>query len=285
MNKLYEELKQKLNEYTYKAGEYSIGFDDFSHFVSMRGSNYLEQDVRLLIVGRATNGWFSIDSNEEFGKIANEKFTNSGKYEEVQFKWLVNENDGLRNKTNEFGEIYKLSSSPFWRTSKRIWGKLSGNEEDETDRWVDYIAWSNLYKIAAPDPLQICKRITKTESPSKELYEKFKKLNMNPTSKMGELQRETCIKILQKEIEVYKPTHILFITGWDWVEPFKNIMDQIEEKNPKNICRTTSKKQKNEVYVEGVGKIGNTKVIVACRPEGRDETKYVKQIINVFNNL
>ena len=51
----------------------TFSLKDLSHFVSMKGPLFDSSDVRLLVVGRATNGWSSLpcETPQEFGDEVN----------------------------------------------------------------------------------------------------------------------------------------------------------------------------------------------------------------------
>ena len=66
------------------------------------------------------------------------------------------------------------------------------------NNWFEHIAWTNLYKVAPA-----------TEG--------------NPGAYLKLTERETCKKILKKEIELLSPKYVIFITGWkDWFEDFSS---------------------------------------------------------------
>lgn len=243
----------------YRLNKQIVHFNQLSHFVGMKGKRYDEQEVRLLVVGRAVNGWGQLDSTsaESFSADAMEKVIND------KFKWIVCDNETLRNDCkDENGEYYWLNDSPFWRTSRRIWMNLSGNDgfvDKNKDKWVDYIAWTNLYKVAPRD-------------------------TGNPTTTMSKQQLNACKKILQAEIEKFKPTHILFITGYEWwFESFKDIFDVDFYNIKKNEYRG---EKKNRVFAEASLILDDkTKIVVACRPECRDENLYINDVACAFKEL
>ena len=76
MNKLhtlYQELYNAANsESGYRLNKQKVYFHQLSHFAGMKGGYYDEQKVKLLIVGRAVNGWgnFSANTTQEFASQA-----------------------------------------------------------------------------------------------------------------------------------------------------------------------------------------------------------------------
>lgn len=66
------------NDYTAleKNGRRIECINETCHFVTMKGTKYDAQDIKLMIIGRAPNGWDSlpVDSAEAFGDKAEEKY-------------------------------------------------------------------------------------------------------------------------------------------------------------------------------------------------------------------
>lgn len=222
----------------------------FSHFVAMKGSAYDLQKNRLMVIGRATNGWESLDcsSDKAFGEAAQKRFESTG------FEWIKDCGNGFEN-----GDGYYLNRSPFWRVIKKICMEMNLLTEEE--RWFESIVWSNIYKIAP-----------------KNSGEKGK--SMNPNGALCFEQINECRDILRKEIEAYKPTHILFITGYDWWfcdgEGYYGV-DQIFDE-----CHKIDNK-----YVNGTARYVNgdidVPVVIASRPERKNEGEYVDTVLKALN--
>ena len=245
------------NSNGYRLNKEIMYLDQLSHFVGMKGKYYDAQKTRLLIVGRAVNGWWSLDTSSA------DSFVSGVTKELIQqgFDWIKCDNGLLRNDELEDGKYYWLNKSPFWRTNKEIWMNLSKNNnfiDSEDNRWVDYIAWTNLYKVAP-------------------------KKTGNPTAAMSKSQLEACKSILEAEIEYFNPTHILFVTGYEWFEKFKDRFVAPFANVTKNVYRGVNK---NLSFAETSDTTSNgIKIVVACRPEYRDEDLYVQDITQAFTNL
>lgn len=248
MKILYRELFEKYSQGMNMRGVPS--WDDSAVFVSMKGKCYSQdKDVRLMVVGRAPNGWdydqLCYDNPEAFGNSAEEVFNNDSR-----FMW-VTENE----------EKYSLSASTFWRVIKRILVELTN--EDSID-WYENIIWSNLYKVAKQERVN-----------GKTIK------NLNPNTTMCRLQYEVCKKILCKEIEIYSPTHILFITDYkDWIADKNHHGEMSFEKNLLSV------KQTGDMYVEAIGNVigkDKIKVIITKRPDalkkGETEIEYVREVL------
>ena len=109
---------------------------------------------------------------------------------------------------------------------------------------TDYIVYSNLYK-AAPD-------------------------GTNPSEQMKKVTEENCIEILKAEIDAFQPKRILMLTGYDWAEPF------IKGLGIEGIPNRAGRE------VQFVGIYGNTKIVVAVHPQGKNETKISDAIRTAF---
>lgn len=93
------------------------------------------------------------------------------------------------------------------------------------------------------------------------------------------MQREACVELLRAEIEFFNPTHILFVTGTDWFQPFRGIFQEVKERGVNH----PSRKDSNTFYAELLAAYNaqsgmRSKVVVACRPEMRDKQAYVAQV-------
>lgn len=228
-------------------------FKSISHFVSIHGKHFTENERRFLLIGRSTNGWFSIDAGtaDDFGAEAQKQF-----HDTTRWNW-VESVDGTLYSTHDkdkehLKNRYCIDKKPYWTCSHAIYEQLHGSVHDD-EIWMENIAWTNLYKISPKE--------------------------YNPDYKLMKSQKDTCIEILKKELEYYNPTHILVMTGYDWFEPFSSVFTNVFDSRRRNICRG---KQKNEIYVEGKAKFRNAPVVIACRPEWRDKEKYVASVLSAF---
>lgn len=253
MKELYQRLYSDTNT-EYKHCKKCVGLSDLSHFVAMKGRKYDQDHVRLFVIGRAVNGWETLpcESGETFSKAAEQEFNAVG------FTWIANNGESFYSLHNipEDGEpTYYLSKSPFWRTTEKIWRGLSGSDDF---RFVDHIAWSNLYKIAP-------------------------KQTGNPSTTMCKKQFAACRDILDAEIRAYKPTHILFITGYEWwyADPICDFSTLFE-----NNKRLNSNKPDRTIFVEGTAEYRNNNmiipVVISCRPERKDEKAFAAEVLDAF---
>ena len=270
MTCLYKELFQAVNFdknggiVSYRYNKEDVTLNDLAHFVSMKGELYDTSDVRLLVVGRATNGWPSLtcESAQEFAEAANRKFNSIG------FLQLVSNPEArfneLHNDPGSSDERYYLCKSPFWRVTYGIWRGLTGSDKDQ---FLKHIAWSNLYKIA----------------PSKVPPNK----NGNPTTAMCKKQFKACKEILRAEIQAYRPTHILLVTDYDrwFAHKDYDFSGLFEDRK-----RLGSNYENKTIFVEGTAKYKladgkSIPTVITCRPEKRNEDAFNKAALEAFSSL
>lgn len=152
---------------------------------------------------------------------------------------------------------YNFNKSPFWQLCKEVM-KLSEEEEN----WSDKVLWSNLYKVA---PFE----------------------GGNPDNKLIKEIIESCIKILNYEIKLYRPSHIVFVTDAWWFDPSdtftgsfsKELNIPVEHNTDKNVVIIGRGIYRESDY--------NTKIVVTKRPEGLGITRkdHAEHIIKAFESL
>ncbi len=269
MNDLYQKLFFACNE--------NKNFSKDSVFVAIKGSHYDNNTVKLLLVGRAPNSWnprpnilqgcpnccskaclMTRTSPAVFGHSAQTQFNCT-----LRWNWI----ESRKNILYGTGTSYCISNKAFWAYAESILRKLIQDQQpksiQEDPIWMKNIAWSNLYKI----------------SPA---------VGGNPNSYLRELQREVCVSILKEEIDVLKPTHVLFMTGYDWLsdynwsEDFRSIFSSINYIG-KNVQRGI---KKNDIYVEATAYYNNNiKIVIACRPETRTQEPYTEAVFQAFKSM
>jgi len=167
-------------------------------FVPLIG-NAFATGSRMMVIGRAVNGWADdvpftaerlgteIDAGELIDEVDEAHETSDG----CPMTWVI-DCEGARTSAN--GKVlYNTNASAFWRVARGVMQGLSGNEM--MDRWSSALAWSNLYKIS---PLS----------------------GGNPSSSLCNAQLKTARRCLATEVECIQPKSILFLTGFDWAQPF-----------------------------------------------------------------
>jgi len=176
----------------------------------VRGEQYHVQEKRLLVIGRALNGW---DAKDIVWETSTTDISPSEKAMQILRHWHDQETrPDWNGKTDRFYDraqtkpvpesecvalewihsyyrgngahgLVKTSESPFWRYAGMIAQTLLDTQDDS---WSKKIAWTNLYKVA----------------PAKE---------GNPSHALCKKQLPSCKQILEEELRILKPTHILVI--------------------------------------------------------------------------
>ncbi len=174
---------------------------------------------------------------------ANNQYRDSAKTEVK--KRLVEDN--LQWVIDRWGNNQEDEDGNNYNTNKSAFWRLTKKLADELiencDHVINEIVWSNLYKIS------------KAEAG-------------NPSGRLMDIQFELCRDILKYEFELFKPNYIIFLTGWNWANRF--LSDVI------NIYNNTNEGE----YVEFVGKINASLIIVAQHPQGKPEHPHFEEIIN-----
>lgn len=216
-------------------------------FLPMVGREYSGQ---LMVVGRAVNGW---DDGISPAQLKDE--TARLEYGKEILK-SVTENMGADcpmlwvTKPPKTEKDYNANKSAFWRVIKTVVGRLKiADVKNEPINWPSHLVWSNLYKIA----------------PS---------TGGNPNTSLRRAQFEACKKLFYWEVEKYAPKRILFLSGWDWVEPFLVEAWQDKVLTP----------EKSFVEASGHIKFGShiASCVVARHPQGNNETAWVDEVISAF---
>lgn len=198
------------------------------------GEKYAESEKRLLVIGRALNGWgafkdeLSVDNlidhweKVDDGKIEYDRYsdkTHINKITEEERKGL----EWVKSYLKESKEK-TAKSSKFWELTRKVTHHVLGVDGEN---WTKYIAWTNLYKVA---PIA----------------------GRNPSDSLCKKQLDSCIKILKEELELLKPTHVLVIAKkWDHKEYKKDS----EDVWTKDFCQVIDAyRRNNEVKVVFVGR-------------------------------
>lgn len=232
---LYQDMKQHFKEHS------------LSTLVPMMGLRYKSQTVKLMVIGRALNGWFKQDMDctdqcSKYVKDAMEMLTR-----EDRFAWM-------ENKEENGNAIIR----PFWNYTKDVLKQLRNCDDIEAD-WYETIAWANLFPIS------------------------FNEAG-NPSNALKYAQFPAAQKLLQEQIKYFSPTYVLIISGWkDWFAIQKSKKYHFNE-NVQFLPDVTEKCEDNEV-VKGRGIFGNSLVVVSRRPEFFSKEKFVNDIVAEFKNL
>lgn len=222
----------------------STSFPDVTGFLPLHGKMY---SSRLMVVGRAVNGWHKSVSPAAFkSSQLCEDYSKSlldppTERKECPMRWV---SDSWKTDTE-----YNTATSAFWRVIRSMVDELNIADVDSGE-WCSHLVWSNLYKI----------------SPSK---------GGNPSSALMRLQFPGCLAMLKQELSIFRPDRVVFMTGVDWVRPFLDDMD----------AEYTSSNEGQLAEAYGVIRLDNghkTKMVVSAHPQGKGDRKWVSQTLDAF---
>lgn len=181
-----------------------------------------------------------------------------------EFDWHEDTLEGLVNQVFSHGfdvdsistnpiqpDGYNFNRSPFWQLCRKLF-EMKG----ETSDWSSRVAWSNLFKVAP--------------------YSRY-----NPDGKDIALQIKPCIDLIKKEIETYRPSHVVFVTDTWWMEP----TNYTNESFAKELGVTLFPNSTNTIV--GHGTYLGAKLVVTKRPETAKTSRleHALQILNTFQSL
>ena len=215
---------------------------------SFVGNKYEESNLRLMVVGRAVNGW-EVDTAR---CTTLENTLDMILQQENRFEDVVKP-EGVPYGDPQEKKVYRYSTSRFWKLIQYILEE-AGEGKDFHQR----IVWSNLYKVAP--------------------Y-----VTGNPAWRLVKPNMQTYIDCLIEEIRTYAPTHILFITGMDYLNPW--------EKEPQfgerlGVGKKNQTSFKNGQYESGI--FENSKIVACGRPENKSYEhirKMAKEILQEYSKL
>lgn len=216
--------------------------NELSSFLSMKGDLY---DAKLMIVGRAVNGWRTTWNPEEKAptdamSLSEETLKDVTRLNRCPMLWVTDIWNGKKNSTDK----YKTRTSAYWRVAKKTAKGLKMSDVRNND-WPSFLVWSNLYKL----------------SHSKR---------GNPSEKLQKIQFEACAELLSLELKIYKPKNLLMLTGLNWAKPFLVKLG------------IPFQKPSDTTYVEGVAQFDGTKIVIAQHPQGKKEGLLVGEAISKF---
>lgn len=213
------------------------------HFI---GKFYNDANIKLMVIGRCLNGWETEFQNcKTLNNTVNSILDQTPKFDDaVNIEGIPYfDEKGIEKR-------YYYSKSSFWRLIKKLSVAYNGESE-----WNEKFVWSNLYKI----------------SPRK---------GGNPSWRFNKKLIPTYVEIIKKEIEMCKPSHIVFITDINYLKPYEKENMRFDEKlNIREINDPDFK------YIVAKGEYCGAKIIVCKRPERRPTDIMVEEIQKVFKNM
>lgn len=228
----------------------------------------------LLIYGQAMNGWQN-DNSLDVDSLIEQTLLSSTDHTELYTRadprgWQDKE------KVNSKPASYYYKRSKFWKLNYQVitnvldqsfndfYVKNASEEEMRKlldNAWSQTATWSNLYKISYSE-------------------------GGNPDDKIIKAINDISLRIILREIEILKPTKILFNTGEDF---FARITSN------RNIFNLTKIEDGSNVLYKGVYTYSSNaecKIVVCRRPDtwklhytNADIVNEAKEILDAFNSI
>lgn len=203
----------------------------------------------LMVVGRALNGWDKPFQSKHLrtercrAKEVKKILRHRGFERRCPLEWIA----------NEWGNTgdYNPARSAFWRVAWATSSSLNFDWVDAED-WSSHLMWSNLYKVS-PDLL-------------------------NPGSRLCRAQLSACQKILDFELEQFRPSRVLLLTGLDWAWDFLTDPRFIKSRGRSGRVEwsgTWSKDRRSRRIA----------VVVCPHPQGKPEDPIVRDAVRSFRRL
>lgn len=255
MAKLYGQLFDGIEKSFTECEEKKI-----TTLVPMKGCRYDSEEIKLMVVGRATNGWGEMDSDytnqkKKYVDDALELLEKDNRASDKgkRFEWIEKEKHKPKEKR------YNAETKPFWNYTRSILKELSKNKCYEEKDWYQSLLWSNLFPVS------------------------FAKEG-NPSEGLKDSQLFVAKKLLREQINYFQPTHVLIISNWDgWFSINKGKEDCNE--NECQFLQEVKKKENYDEVIKGSGIIGNSNVVVSRRPEFFKKDVFVNDVVAEFKSL
>lgn len=245
MIKEYSELVRKASDINIRAKEK----DRVVVSRYLRGEKYENSEKKLLVIGRAINGWsdgFIVDDAEALLDLWDKQEKGKCSYicdyrysDKRKTKLSIEQARGLewvKSYIQNGKSLSRTENTPFWSVVRLVTQAIHNNKL-ENGEWTKHIAWTNLAKL----------------SPAR---------GGNPNDKLWNEQLECARAILAIELEMLSPTHILVIARSNeksepqcdgWIGPFYEILENYKKKK-------------------------NVKIAYMHRPEFRQRAPYLEEV-------
>ena len=181
----------------------------------------VNNSFRLMYVGRAMNGWeLPCDKNTSDDQLIPYIFKETEKQQchNSTFTTIMQEiGQGLT-----FEGKYNYNTSPFWQLAHEILAQRVHIYSEEAT-----VNITKVYKRNGVQRSVLIEKLPRFDWPQNLLWSNLFKvspyLSGNPSEELKGKILSTCLDIISKEIELYEPTHIVFVTGNNgWFRLFSN---------------------------------------------------------------
>ncbi|MBT9555498.1 MAG: hypothetical protein IV100_05680 [Myxococcales bacterium] len=199
---------------------------------------WFRPERRLLIVGRATNGWGTFEDVE--GEDIRTQFPAKTALDASQRQdWSRRTLESIDGDPLAWADGHARRSA-FVRVARRIAIGLDAPMVD----WYRHVAWTQLYKLG-------------------------RAAELNPSEELMDAQLPICRQLLARELEALAPQAVVFLVGCgptaDWFQWFDSALG----------FRETARHRVGRDDVR-YGFVGQTRAAVLPHPQGRAETPLVE---------
>lgn len=199
----------------------------------------IEKNSGIMFYGRATNGWITFESDVE--KLFDKNSKDCIFALDDQMQWVEDCAGGKE-------EYYNSNRSAFWRIIRSV----ASNFYPGGDELLN-ICWSNVCKIA-PDA-------------------------SNPSDGLFYAQFPAARTIMQREIEIFSPKHVVLLTGVRWCRDFLYFLNGNMHTKSVASYRWGNKGE----YAVKVYKIGDVFYYVSEHPQGKEEGTHIDVLIEAIS--
>lgn len=211
---------------------------EITGFLAMAGQAY---DRGLMVVGRAVNGWtdgilpadlYAPTEASQYAYVVQQSVGSNG---ECPMRWVPAGWGATQG--------YNTKRSAFWRCIRGVVQDL-GIAHVEDAGWSSRLVWSNLYKVSPHE-------------------------GGNPSNVLCEIQLPGCVNLLKLELRTYRPSRVLFLTGFDWASPF--------------LAAGELQSDVGFQYVKQFGVLDDARCVVAAHPQGKPEAEWIREVVTAFD--
>lgn len=243
---LRKELRQHYHELLNNITDSIHPSQKLTVFSPLVGSVFESSEARLLIYGRAVDGWrntlFPNGHVEESAETIF-KIPEADKSAKCEMHWIQRNRKAWKVDRKKG---YNYKSSSFWGCARNVVKALEPQADLKEHNWQTALAWSNIYKVSPQG-------------------------GGNPGDDLRSAQIKQCAAMLKTEIKVLKPRNILFVTGgWG-----KKVLESLE----------IHANYEAKTIVQYAGKVGTATVVVAIRPERQKRGLWVNEVVSAFRGF
>lgn len=211
------------------------------------GDQYNSQNVKVMVVGRAVNGWeVEFDDCSDLNSTVKSVMTQKNRLDDFASDCTEDEQ----------GKKYYYATSSFLRMMRQLVGAFTGTEEN----WQQRLAWSNLFKISPRN-------------------------GGNPSWLMIRNDIPLYYELIKEEIAQNKPDVVVFVTDMNYFDPYPNHKTYSSFRTLINETDLGAVQSEFICMAGSFVENPDVKLIVCKRPEFRPIAKMVADIVDTYNEL